>query len=785
MARFFSVGPSYQAESPVQDLESLLNWILENSESSGAVSAAGYITRPYLAIRQKVEVTGPIRAMAVANGRGFIVSAGGLYEIFVGGTAQLLGAVQNDSKPAQMCASPTQLLVVSGGQAYGVNLNGGYFALIAAISLGGAASITSPITDIRISSTASGAIAAASWTGGTATITVDMSGLTTDYLACVRNNEPITVAGVGVGGYNGDFTITSVNKANPAAVVLTYAVAGPLANSAGGTVTVYTLAIAITPTVPWLAGNKVNILATGHAAFNLSGLVIASVVQSGPANCVLYTIPTLAIIHDGAVAATGTVGQLDGTTQATYNGAIQCAFTEGYFAVLFANSQFWGISALYDVTSWSAANQAKIEVFADNIVSMLLDDHANLIFWSSTLSVGYYLSGGLNGSTFPFDVIQGSQMAQGSAGVFGPAKADNTFFWLGLNSDGQLIAWRGNGFLPQRVSTFAEEQAWQGYAATNDVISMVFQWHGHAIVSWYFPTADATWAYDCSTQGWSQLTYWDGAVHHAWRAAYHAFVFGVHLFGDRSNASGGQLFTGTTDWTMSFETVRFERVMPAIGNELEWITFDELLLDVEGFPLLAAPTVTSQANGAALAAGTYQVRVFVYDAGANLVGVTQVQSITFGVTSQINVAFPVADRGLGSSYRIYYSPDNFVTAKYFADSVPVPASVQGINGGDPSGLPAAINPLLLTLGTATINVAWTDNAGTSWKPDAPRALDATQAGHKSARVVTFRLGRSRRRSFKIWTTDQVRVIDGYVQASGPGVAFRRQERLAKELGKRA
>jgi hypothetical protein len=64
-----------------------------------------------------------------------------------------------------------------------------------------------------------------------------------------------------------------------------------------------------------------------------------------------------------------------------------CGYSDGYFIVLLANSNQFQISGILDATSWNGADTAKISVFPDNCVSMIVD-HREIWFLGLTRSVG-------------------------------------------------------------------------------------------------------------------------------------------------------------------------------------------------------------------------------------------------------------------------------------------------------------------------------------------------------------------------------------------------------------
>lgn len=224
-------------------------------------------------------------------------------------------------------------------------------------------------------------------------------------------------------------------------------------------------------------------------------------------------------------------------------------FSDGFFVALLKNSSQFQLSNSLDGVTWTGINTAKVSVFPDNLVSMITD-HRELALLGSKQSVIYYDSG----NTFPYDVVPGGFIEQGCAATYAVDRLDNSVFWLGADERGQGIAWRNNGYTPQRVSTHAVEQIWAKYPRISDAISYAFQDGGHTFWHIYFPSGlndsglplGASWRYDAATQSWHEVAFWDAVSgrYTAHRSANHAFAFGLHLVGDWNSANIYQMDTG-------------------------------------------------------------------------------------------------------------------------------------------------------------------------------------------------------------------------------------------------
>src|SRR5260370_31095773 len=113
-------------------------------------------------------------------------------------------------------------------------------------------------------------------------------------------------------------------------------------------------------------------------------------------------------------------------------------------------------------------------------------------------------------------------------------QGDNTIAWIGQHERGPAIAYRLNGYGNERILTHAVEFAWQQYPTVADARGFSYQEDGHTFWEIYFPSANATWVYDFSTQFWRQRGAWNAVAgtYDADHAQSHTFNFQKHLVGD-------------------------------------------------------------------------------------------------------------------------------------------------------------------------------------------------------------------------------------------------------------
>jgi hypothetical protein len=266
---------------------------------------------------------------------------------------------------------------------------------------------------------------------------------------------------------------------------------------------------------------------------------------------------------------------------------IQAGFTDGYFIVLLKNSKQFQISGLLDATSWNGLDTAIVSVFADNVVSMLVD-HREIWLLGRKASQVYYNSGNPD---FPFDVISGAFIEQGSTAAWATVRLDNSLFWLGGDERGNAVAWRAQGYTPARVSNHAVEFAWQGYSTVADAVGYPYQDQGHAFWVIRFPTANATWVYDTSTGLWHERGFWDTPSSSYWAhlSQNHVYAFGKHLVG---NWNSGNVYEMSIDlYDDDGAAIRRLRRCPHLSNEQRWMFHHQLQVDLEVGLGLVTPAI--------------------------------------------------------------------------------------------------------------------------------------------------------------------------------------------------
>jgi hypothetical protein len=220
-------------------------------------------------------------------------------------------------------------------------------------------------------------------------------------------------------------------------------------------------------------------------------------------------------------------------TDPDFPGAVTVGYLDGYFVFNEPDSQRVWVTSLLDGLSVDPLDFASAEGSPDGLVSLIVDHREAWLFGTDSVEVWY--DAGL--PDFPLTRIQGAFNEIGCVAAFSIAKLDNGLFWLGTDARGQGIVYRANGYTGQRISTHAIEYAIAQYGNISDAIAYTYQQEGHAFYVLTFPSGDATWVYDVSTQAWHERAGWDNGEFVRHRSNCQCNFGGNIIVGDYENGN--------------------------------------------------------------------------------------------------------------------------------------------------------------------------------------------------------------------------------------------------------
>lgn len=467
----------------------------------------------------------------------------------------------------------------------------------------------------------------------------------------------------------------------------------------------------------------------------------------------------------------------------------QIGFTDAYFAALIRNSNTFQLSNLLDGITWDGTMTAKVEVFPDNIASMVVSFREIWFFGNKKTAV--YED---TGDTFPYQTTPSGFLEMGCGAQFASVNLDNSTFWIGSDERGNCMAWRANGYNPQRVSTHAIEYAWSQYPRIDDAIGYPYQDQGHAFWAIYFPSGNCTWVYDAALppqMAWHERQSWDEPTNQflADRSRCHAFAFGKHLVGDWKT---GNIYEESINFLTDVDETPIRRIRraPHLSEEDQWIKHPRLQVLLESGlgpqPPLLGPAHVDFPTAIFLAdedGGLW--RVGIDDSG--ILSVTEISSGGggFGEGGFGEGGFGGGSGAVGqtiiinvgsASWLLGVTSSGNLTTTLITFDPSQPSLVRLASTLNLFALTVTSTGLLVTtLITANfslvprgpiVSLRWSNDGGHTWSNYYDR--DCGQAGRYKKRVIWNRLGRARDRVYELSTSDPfpARIIDAFLKAGG-------------------
>jgi hypothetical protein len=257
--------------------------------------------------------------------------------------------------------------------------------------------------------------------------------------------------------------------------------------------------------------SNVSIVVTGGDVYRVNTLGAGTLI-----GVVTAATTPVSMASNGSVImlVTGAEGYVIDPTAATvtkiidpdFFGGDRVDYIDGYFVFNRPGTQQFQITSLLG-TAVDPLDFASAEGAPDLLISLLVD-HLEIWLFGETTTEVFFNSGNPD---FPFERIQGAFIQQGCAAKFSPARFSSAVAWLSQNDQGQGMVVKSNGYQPERISTHAVEYAIAQYTRIDDAIGMSYQREGHEFYVLTFPTANATWVYDASTQLWHERAWRDPA----------------------------------------------------------------------------------------------------------------------------------------------------------------------------------------------------------------------------------------------------------------------------------
>lgn len=237
----------------------------------------------------------------------------------------------------------------------------------------------------------------------------------------------------------------------------------------------------------------------------------------------------------------------------------------------------WGCTDAGDIAS-NALNLGEMIGSSGNIVA-LIADHRQVLILGETYSERHVNVGS---APFPFAIVPGSSIQHGCEAKYSVARLGEGVAFLARDTRGavSVIMWGAAITQPQRISTFAVEQAIQKYSVTSDAIAYSYSQSGHEFYVLTFPTEDATWCYDLASGFWHRRVWRDSFnVYHRHRSNCAALFGQDTVVGDYEN---GKLYRlSLEEFTDDGEPLPCVRVSRHFTSDLKRQFFSDMQIQFQ------------------------------------------------------------------------------------------------------------------------------------------------------------------------------------------------------------
>ncbi len=256
--------------------------------------------------------------------------------------------------------------------------------------------------------------------------------------------------------------------------------------------------------------------------------------------------------------------------------AAACCYLDGFFVIMKGagyRTFYW--SAPMNGLSWSALDYANKEAQPDAL-AMVFSDHEDLWLFGTQSTEVWRANYSTSPTAKPWDKDPSAFIHYGAV-PWTVCRLRDGVAWLAIDPRGYCVAVRAQGYLPVRVTTHAIEQAWNKYSTVMDAEAFAYTEDGHYFWVINFPTGNATWVYDATTQFWHERAY--GASLDRARPRCHGYVWNKHIVGDYS--TGALYQSSLTAYTDAGTAIKRIRTCPVLAEENKRGFYHRFQLDAE------------------------------------------------------------------------------------------------------------------------------------------------------------------------------------------------------------
>lgn len=288
---------------------------------------------------------------------------------------------------------------------------------------------------------------------------------------------------------------------------------------------------------------------------------------------------TILVIVDGTptgyqiVLATNTLSTI---TDPAFLGGNRIDFVDGYFVTNSTQNNLQWYISLFQQAAWDPLDFASKNGYSDPLIATIVTKRNVWLFGSQTTEVW----ANTGAADFTFQRIDGIFIQHGLGAIGSLSQMDGSIYWLCLDPQGHAMIMRTHGYDALRISTHAQEVAFQSYSTVSDAISYTYQQDGHLFYVINFPAADKTWVYDLSTEQWHERASIDADGNlHRHRSNCCVFYNDQHIVGDFAN--GNFYALDPNQYTDNGTAIPRIRSFPHLVDDGNRVMYRQFIADME------------------------------------------------------------------------------------------------------------------------------------------------------------------------------------------------------------
>lgn len=262
-------------------------------------------------------------------------------------------------------------------------------------------------------------------------------------------------------------------------------------------------------------------------------------------------------VNDGSYIYVYTPSTSTFGTAIGYTGGDRIAFVDQRIVGLRRGTQQFEWSALGDAMSVDPLAFASAEGAPDALVSLLADHRELWLFGPNSTEIWNSVGG-----EAVFERNSAAFIEFGCAAAHSAQKSANSVTWLSRDERGQAMVLRAQGYQPQRISTRAIEERFEG-RNLGAARAYTYSDGGQQFYCLNVPGVNSTLVYDETFRQWHERAELIDGNFRQWRPTCHAFAYGRHFLG----AKDGSIYQlDASAHTFAGDVKCRERTIPVVSS---------------------------------------------------------------------------------------------------------------------------------------------------------------------------------------------------------------------------